>query len=89
MILSLNYFAILGFGGSVGIPSIGIFLKNNPLFLYYIIPDPIKAYRLTFPLLIMLEILIWTWTWTILTSAYCWWCGMVFQNLLFLDTLGR
>ena len=89
VVLTLNYFAVLGLVASFGIPAICIFYPNNPLFLYYIISEPIKLYRLTFPAVILLEILIWTWTWTILSSAYCWWCGIIFQNLLLLDTFGR
>ena len=51
------------------------------------ISKSIKLWRITFPLVMVLEILVCTWTSTILTSAYCWWCGMIFQNLLVLDTI--
>ena len=38
VVLTLNYFAVLGFCGSIGIPAICVFYPNNPLFLYYLIP---------------------------------------------------
>ena len=60
---------------------------NGQMFLYWLIPDALKTNMVTFPVVCILQGLIFVWTSAIEAAAYPWWCAMVFQNLAWIDQL--